>query len=90
MYIRRRKLQLTKILFVFSGDQFSLGASGEFSVQCVNFVESTLEVLISPITLTNTTSSSRGPEMRGEGMDDDVLQLDFPLNDITRQCTLTC
>ena len=51
---------LTKILFVFSGSQFSLGAGGEIFGQCVNFVESTLEDLISPITLTNTTSSSEG------------------------------
>ncbi len=72
-----------------SGSQFSLGADGKIFGQCVNFVESTLEDLISPITLTNTTSFSRGPEMKGEGMLG-VLQLDFPLNDITRQCTLTC
>ena len=62
---KARKIHSPKFCLYFQRlSQFSLGADGEIVWQCVNFVESTLEDLISPITLTNTTSCSRGLEMR--------------------------
>ena len=69
---KARKIHSPKFCLYFQRlSQFSLGADGEIVWQCVNFVESTLEDLISPITLTNTTSCSRGLE--GGGCFLDVL-----------------